>query len=333
MTHQELMNMLTGYTTKELEWREKYYYSNSENHLVPPLPANIHYCPEELTPQALYRPDSSISPYLHERFVPNEYHDHQFVELMYQFSGCCSNTIEGTTTLLQKRDICILPPGVYHLPEVYDDNSTMVNLLIKSETFYRICLNFILDHNHLLSRFASSVQYDKSYPKYYFNRGSNEKIDYLMCEVLIEYIENRIYSDLIIENLLAAIFCELFRSPPEQVELSRQLTSPTQPILPILQYVYNNFKTVTLEELSEKFCYTSQHLCRMFKTHTGHSFSQYLLEIRITRAKQLLGNTDFSISHIAALSGFECVPYFHRKFKSEVGCTPNEYRQRSLTES
>ena len=30
MTHQELMNMLTGYTTKELEWREKYYYSNSE---------------------------------------------------------------------------------------------------------------------------------------------------------------------------------------------------------------------------------------------------------------------------------------------------------------
>ena len=34
----------------------------------------------------------------------------------------------------------------------------------------------------------------------------------------------------------------------------------------------------------------------------------------------------------AALSGFDCASYFHRKFKSEVGCTPNEFRRQSALE-
>lgn len=47
---------------------------------------------------------------------------------------------------------------------------------------------------------------------------------------------------------------------------------------------------------------------------------------------KLLINTDFSIGHIAALSGFDCASYFHRKFKCEVGCTPNEFRRRAALE-
>ena len=332
MTQEDVIHLLNSYTKRELYFREEYYRKNSVNHTVPPLPADIDYVPDDLTPQALLRNDCNIIPYWHERFVPNDYHDHRFVEFMYQFSGCCSNTIEGTTTLLRQGDVCILPPGVYHLPEIYDDHSIMVNLLINTETFFSICQHFMLDHDHQLSRFSNSVQYNKFYPKYYYSRACSDKIRTLMCEILIEYIENRIYSDLIIENHLTNILCELFRSPSSRVELSTQLTSSNQPILPILQYVYNNFKTVTLDELSKRFSYTPQYLCRMFKLHTGSSFGRYLLEIRITRAKHLLINTDFSISHIAALSGFDCASYFHRKFKSEVGCTPNEFRRQAALE-
>ena len=329
MTNEDIIHLLASYTQNELQCREEYYRSNSENHTVPPLPENIDYVPEELTPQALLRRECNVIPYWHERFVPNEYHDHPFVELMYQFSGCCSNTIESTTSLLQGGDVCILPPGVYHLPEMYDDHSMMMNLLINTETFFHICQKFKFNDDHPLAQFVGSVQYSKSYPKYYYSRSCSNKVRNLMCEILIEYIENGAYSDLVIENHLTNILCELFRTPAEQVELSPQLTSSTQPILPILQYVYNNFRTVTLEELSERFSYTPQHLCRMFKLHTGNSFGRYLLEIRLTRAKHLLINTDFTIGHIAALSGFDYIPYFHRKFKSEVGCSPNEFRRQA----
>ncbi|MBQ8684057.1 MAG: helix-turn-helix domain-containing protein [Clostridia bacterium] len=328
MTNEDVLHLLNSYTQNELRCRDIYYRSNSENHTVPPLPENIDFVPETLTPQALLRRECNVIPYWHERYVPNEYHDHQFVELMYQFSGSCSNTIEGTTSLLQGNDVCILPPGVYHLPEIYDDQSIMMNLLINTETFFGVCQKFKLGDDHPLSQFVDSVQYSKTYPKYYYSRSCSSKVRDLMCEILIEYIENQAYSDLVIENLLTNILCELFRTPAEQVELSQQLISSTQPILPILQYVYNNFKTVTLEELSELFSYTPQHLCRMFKLHTGNSFGRYLLEIRLTRAKHLLINTDFTVGHIATLSGFDCIPYFHRKFKNEVGCSPNEFRHR-----
>ena len=327
MTTEDVIHLLNSYTQMEIQCREDYYRSNSEAHTVPPLPEDADYVPAELTPQALLRRECNIIPYWHERFVPNEYHDHKFVELMYQFSGYCSHTIEGSTSLLRSGEVCLLPPGVYHLPEMYDDHSIMMNLLINTETFFSVCQKFHIHEDHPLSHFIDSVQYSKTYPKYYYSHTCSEKVSKLMCEILIEYIENGTYSDLVIENHLTNILCELFRTPPEQGEISSQVISLSLPILPILQYVYNNFKTVTLEELSERFSYTPQHLCRMFKLHTGNSFGQYLLEIRLTRAKHLLLNTDFTVSHIAALSGFDCIPYFHRKFKSIVGCSPHEFRR------
>lgn len=327
MTQETMIQLLSSYTEQELQYREQYYYTNSVDHLVPPLPPDIRRCPEHLTPDAIYRPESTIAPYRHERFRAVEYHDHQHVELMYQFSGCCSNAIEGKTTLLNAQDVCILPPGVYHLPQITDDNSIMLNIMIQTDTLYRVCQNFTTDNDHPLSRFVRDLQHNRNYPTYYFQRGCSDKLANLICELNIEYIENRSYSDICLENLLTAIFCDMFRSPPEQSEISSHITSANEPILPILQYVYNNYRTVTLAELSEKFRYTPQHLCRMFKMHIGHSFSQHLQELRITRAKQLLDSTDYPIQHIAELSGFDCVPYFHRKFKMEVGCTPTEYRE------
>ena len=144
MTHDDVIHLLTSYTKSELYYREQYYSLNSESHSVPPLPDTVDFVPDNFTPQALLRRECNIIPYWHERFVPNNYHDHKFVEIMYQFYGTCSNTIEGTTTLLQRGDVCILPPGVYHLPEMYDDNSIMVNLLINTETFFSICQKFIV---------------------------------------------------------------------------------------------------------------------------------------------------------------------------------------------
>ncbi len=68
-----------------------------------------------------------------------------------------------------------------------------------------------------------------------------------------------------------------------------------------------------------------------FKKYTGVSPGQYLLQLKIQMAKNLLSNSLFSIKEISFKSGFESPYYFSRAFKKHVGMTPSEFRDQSET--
>jgi len=320
----ELDEFLNSYTTLELVCREEYYRSNSEDGIVPPLPPNTKYCSDELYQQKMVDRDCPIVVHRHERYHKSDYHNHTFIEFMFQFSGRTINSVEGNTMLLEPGDICILAPGVFHLPEIYDD-SILINLIIDPDTFNRL-IEAIPGENTPLAAFANALHYNRSFPKYYLQHSSDEKTFLFLHELILEYFNNEACSNQLCESLLSAVLCLMFRTDPEYISVSPQNTSRVQPVLPILQYIHTNFQTVSLQELSEKFSYTPQHLCRMIKAHTGHTFNHHLQEIRINRACQLLISTDFSISRIAQISGYDCVSYFHRCFKQAMKMSPQTYR-------
>ncbi|MGH8023900.1 MAG: helix-turn-helix domain-containing protein, partial [Limisphaerales bacterium] len=63
--------------------------------------------------------------------------------------------------------------------------------------------------------------------------------------------------------------------------------------------------------------------------HTGLSPHQYLLELRLVRARSLLAETDLSIKEIALKTGFEDELYFSRLFRQKLNVTPTQWRNRS----
>ena len=69
------------------------------------------------------------------------------------------------------------------------------------------------------------------------------------------------------------------------------------------------------------------HFTRVFREITGQSPQQFIINLRISRAKELLSYTDMNISEIAEASGFHDQNYFARVFKKSVGQTPSEYRK------
>ena len=68
-----------------------------------------------------------------------------------------------------------------------------------------------------------------------------------------------------------------------------------------------------------------------FQQHTGTSPHQYLLELRLARARNLLTQTPLSVKEIAQQTGFEDEHYFSRFFKMKTGHTPGHWRLRSQT--
>ena len=66
-----------------------------------------------------------------------------------------------------------------------------------------------------------------------------------------------------------------------------------------------------------------------FTAHTGLSPHQYLLELRLVRARSLLAETEFAIKEIATRTGFEDEFYFSRLFRQKLKLTPSQWRTRS----
>ncbi|NCB01821.1 MAG: AraC family transcriptional regulator [Spirochaetia bacterium] len=82
-----------------------------------------------------------------------------------------------------------------------------------------------------------------------------------------------------------------------------------------IQYVCDN------TELSPSY------VSKLFKTHEGISINDYILEVRITKAKELLQKEEYTIKEVAALVGFSTENYFYAVFKKYTGETPAKYRR------
>ncbi|MDO5336266.1 MAG: AraC family transcriptional regulator [Eubacteriales bacterium] len=84
---------------------------------------------------------------------------------------------------------------------------------------------------------------------------------------------------------------------------------------------------ITLDDLSERFYINKFYLTRIFKEQFGITISNYLLQRRITHAKQLLRFTDKTVEAVGLECGIGAVHYFSRMFKRVEGISPSEYRE------
>ncbi|GMQ55637.1 response regulator transcription factor [Vallitalea sediminicola] len=97
----------------------------------------------------------------------------------------------------------------------------------------------------------------------------------------------------------------------------------------ILEYINDNISDCTLscKRISEIFYVNSSYLSRMFKTIVGNTFSDYLKDIRIEKAKKFLTGTNLKIYEIAEQIGINDPNYFSKYFKKHTNYTPAQYKK------
>jgi transcriptional regulator GlxA family with amidase domain len=83
---------------------------------------------------------------------------------------------------------------------------------------------------------------------------------------------------------------------------------------------------ITLEDISSKFTISIRTLNRRFRQATGKSPMQYLQQVRIDNAKELLRTTNLGIAEIAFSCGFSDCSYFSALFRKNISLTPSAYR-------
>lgn len=101
--------------------------------------------------------------------------------------------------------------------------------------------------------------------------------------------------------------------------------------LKILDFLNTNFAdNITLEVLSKMFFIPKPTLTYNFKKYVGKSPIDFLVDVRLTKAKQMLVSTKKGLEEIAFLNGFSSANYFGLIFKKREGLSPSAYRKNQI---
>jgi YesN/AraC family two-component response regulator len=96
----------------------------------------------------------------------------------------------------------------------------------------------------------------------------------------------------------------------------------------VMEYVEANYgNDLSLDAIAGKLGITGPYLSTYFKEKTGTNFSDYILNVRLNKAAEMLRETDLKVQEIASLVGYYTVASFNRVFKRFAGVTPSEFRR------
>lgn len=96
----------------------------------------------------------------------------------------------------------------------------------------------------------------------------------------------------------------------------------------IKKYIEKNYmKDITIKTISEEFYMNPSYLSRLFSCETGVPFTDYLIKLRIEKAKVLLNDPRLKIYTVSEMVGYKNEKYFTRVFKKFEGASPYEYKK------
>ena len=123
----------------------------------------------------------------------------------------------------------------------------------------------------------------------------------------------------------------------KSVKRIRDLSGPDRTekkmILQIEQYVISHIEErITRENIARAVGFSVDYISRFFKKETGKALSEYIMEQKIERAKELIDKAEEPIGNISSRLGYSNFSYFSEIFRRLTGVLPSEYKRNSRTE-
>lgn len=264
---------------------------------------------------------------VHARYMPVFLHRNRFFNLQYVIRGTLHETVAGQDLVFHAGDICFIAPGTEHALCVFDDETIVVNILIKRETFQSVFIN-LLNQEDIISDFFTRVFICNSfYPYMYCRIEQEEELTVIVREMVDVFHSQMRFRNRLMVNKLEELFIRLLENHEYDFVTGSALSETDKKILPILRYIQENFRTVTLAETARHFNYSETYLSRLISEYSGSSFSRIVKTSRMRQAVRLLEMTDLSIADVILECGYKDPANFYKIFRKEYGMTPKEYRK------
>jgi AraC family transcriptional regulator len=193
---------------------------------------------------------------------------------------------------------------------------------------------------HLLSFSCSRAQFEQTalraglaFPSHGLPPAWSTQSDPQMvaiAQAVVAELQSAHCSSMLLETLTLALSLHTLR---RATGTAIAMPAPVKGLAPyvlrrVIDHIHDHVaEKLSLEALANIAGLSTWHFCRMFKQSTGMPPHQYLAQVRIERARELLLHTPLPIGDIAFGTGFDSPSRFSQFFRQHMRCTPQEYRR------
>jgi xylan 1,4-beta-xylosidase len=247
------------------------------------------------------------------------YYRSEGVTFLCMLNGDAVITLDSKSLYLSDKDVLLFKPNEYY--HLKSDTSALILELTFDYVFFK-------------------ETFSGDYEKLSCNSLLDQEHDYITLRMhlagtaIVHYSdihENRFYLLSNIFQLFHYLNNEFIRSNPEDEET---LSKQQRKINRIISYLQKNYQNSTsLQDLATYMDFTPQYTERLMKQSLNITFYEYLNQLRLQAAYELLNNTTHSLNYIALSCGFPNLSSFQNSFTGKYGISPAKYKEDKLLET
>lgn len=249
------------------------------------------------------------------------YHSHDYIEIAFILSGKCRYRIDGNVYDVAEKDLIILNPGVKHQAIVVDGTQTPATEFYVA--FSDIWIRNYPENTLPLTKDSECILHAAGdfYQKLFKISASMEA-------------ENAVrqpgYSHMM-KSYLVQMILLIIREQSGPITAGPGYTFKTTNKKYVVEQILNYFEDhysekISLDQIAENMYLSPFYISKVFKSETGDTPINRLIDIRLEKAKELL-ETGESIQEVAAMVGYEDAYHFSKLFKKRYGISPSKVRK------
>ena len=243
----------------------------------------------------------------------NMIHHHDFFEISIILQGESLYLIDDEWQTVRSGDILLFNPGVDHAEkQLLNTYSHQLHIGIKNFKLHGLEENHFPINGSLLAMQDSQLKvFDKAW------------------QLIEEFNQQKTNFNLMGKALVMEMMILILRSLEKQVRFSDETQASQndrmhQVIQLIMTYMENNYaKDISIEHLATLYYVSPTYLSKIFKDLTGVSPINYLIQIRLKKANELLKTEDLTVKEVAKSVGYEDAYHFSKSFKKHFGISPS----------
>lgn len=260
---------------------------------------------------------------VHTRFCDFPLHNHDYMEMMYVYSGSITHIINGKEIEVKQGNLLALNKFATHSIKKAGEHDIGINFIL-SDAFLSTALGDNDNGSGLLWDFASE------------NLKAHGKAQYLLFDIADVYpirnlLDNLIYSIVepsidspLLPKVMSLLFAYLSVHTDSIVASNLGETDNFRTL--VGEYLDSNYTTATLSEIASILNMSQEYTSRKIAKTFNKTFKQLLVERRLLVAEKLLLSTTMNVTDIAHAVGYENSSHFYKLFLSKHHKTPSSWR-------